>query len=80
MNFTDLTTEKIGMTEIKIPYNTAIFQPTVISMPAIEISGKLTMMVMAVQYMVNRKNRVEMLDRFKKTALWSSLGGMAIKL
>ncbi len=66
VNFTDLTTEKIGMTEIKIPYSAEVFHPPVIPMPATDISGKLIMMVLAVQYMVNRKNIVEMQTDLKK--------------
>ncbi len=66
VNFTDMTTEKIGMTEIKIPYNTELFQPPVIPMAPTVIPGKLIMMVLAVQYMVNRKNVVEMQTDLKK--------------
>jgi hypothetical protein len=65
-NFTDLTTEKIGMTEIKIPYNTETFQPPVIPMPPTVITGKLIMMVLAIQYMVTRKNVIEMQTDLKK--------------
>jgi len=66
VNFTDLTTEKTGMTEIKIPYGTEIFQPPVISLSATEISGKLTMMIMAVQYMLNQKKGIKILNDLKK--------------
>ncbi len=66
VNFTDLTTEKIGTAEIKILYNSEIFHPPVIPMPPTVTSGKLIMMVMSVQYMVNRKNVIEMLKDIKK--------------
>ena len=66
VNLTDLTTERINMTEIEIPYNTEIFQPPVISIPVSELSGKLIMMIMAVQYMLNKKNGVKMMTDLKK--------------
>ncbi len=51
-----------------------IFQPPVISIPAISKSGRIILMVMAVQYMVNRKDEVEMLTDLKKQpcgVVWS---------
>ena len=65
-NFTDMTTEKTGMKEIEIPFSSEIFQPPVISLPAAKLSGKLTMMVMSVRYMVNRQNAVQMVTDLKK--------------
>lgn len=54
-NLTDLTSEKIGTTDIEIPYSTEIFQPPVIPMPSSATPGNLIIMVLAVQYWVNRK-------------------------
>ena len=66
VNFTDLTCEKISMTEIDIPHIGGTIQPPFISLPATKVSGKLTLMVMTVQYIVNRKNAGQMISDLKK--------------
>ena len=72
----DVETRKLGEAEIKIPYNDEMFQPQVISIPAISKSGRIVLLIMAVQYMVNRKDKVEMLIDLKKQpcgVVWSGL-------
>jgi hypothetical protein len=59
-------TELLGKAEIEIPYSNEIFQPPVISMPVAAKTGDLVILVMAVQYMVNKKGDIEMLNDNKK--------------
>ena len=72
----DVETEKPGTAEIEMPYDSESFQPPVMSMPAVTKPCSLTMMAMAVQYMVNRKEGVEMLIDKKKMpcgVVWAGL-------
>jgi hypothetical protein len=65
-NPTDLGTEKLGTAEIKIPYVSELFQPPVVSMPVRTTQGSFMIMVLAVQYMVNKRDGIEMLTDFRK--------------
>lgn len=56
----DVKAELLGKSEIEIPYSSETFQPPVISMPATAKSGDLAILVMAVQYMVDKKGDVEL--------------------
>jgi hypothetical protein len=69
-------TRRLGEAEIKIPFNDEMFQPHVISIPALSKSDRIVLLVMAVQYMVNRKDGVEMLTDLKKQpcgVVWSGI-------
>lgn len=66
MNLNKAETELIGKSEIEIPYSGEIFQPQNILMRASEKPGNLIIMVMAVQYMVNKNDDVEILNDKKK--------------
>jgi hypothetical protein len=67
-NLGDAETELLGTREIEIAYSSDIFQPPLISIPSAAKPGDLAIMVMAVQYMVNRNGSVEMLNDKKKLA------------
>ena len=66
VNLSDLTSEKLSTTEYKIPCTSETFKPSVILLPVEKVSGKLTMMVIAVQYMVKRKNVTQVITDMKK--------------
>jgi hypothetical protein len=59
-SLTEMKTEKVGMTEIKIPYNHEIFQPSAITMTVSKNQERLILMVLAIEYFVNKKDRVQM--------------------
>jgi hypothetical protein len=59
-------TELLGKTEIEIPYSNETFQPPVASFPAASKPGDLVILVMAVQYMVNKNEDVQLLNDIKK--------------
>jgi hypothetical protein len=65
-NLNEVDTEKLGTAEIKIPYSSQLFQPPVLSMPVKTNPSSLMVMVLAVQYMVNKKNGIEMRSDIKK--------------
>ncbi len=52
--------------EIEIPYSNETIQPPILSIPASAKPGNLTIMVMAVQYMLNKNGDVKMLRDKKK--------------
>ncbi len=62
----DVKTEKLAMGEMRIPYVHELFQPPVISIPVIAKPENMMLMVLAVQYMVNKKNGIELLGDVKK--------------
>ena len=61
-----IETETLGTAEIQIPYISETFQPPVVFIPAAAKPGHLIIMVMAVQYMVNKNDGIEMLHDKKK--------------
>lgn len=64
----------LGKTEIEIPYSSEAFQPPLISMTDSSKPGDLVLMVMAVQYLVNKNGAVELLNDKKKIpcgVLWA---------
>jgi hypothetical protein len=65
-NLATVETGKPAMGEMRIPYVHDLFQPPVISIPAIAKPDNMMLMVLAVQYMVNKKNGIELLGDFKK--------------
>jgi hypothetical protein len=76
-NLSDAETELLGTAEIEIPYSTDSFQPPVISIPSSAKPGDLAIMVMAVQYIVNRNSEMELLNDKKKLpcgVVWAGLG------
>jgi hypothetical protein len=66
VNLEKAETELLGNSEIVIPYSNQIFPPQIILIPAAAKPGNLTIMVMAVQYMFNKNDDVEMLNDKKK--------------
>ena len=75
-NLDDVETEKLGACELIIPYSNEIYQPPVISIPAIAKPDRLMLAIMAIQYMVNKKDGVEMLTDLKKLpcgVVWAGL-------
>ena len=59
-SMTEMKTEKVGMIEIKIPYNHEIFQPSSISMNVSKSQERLILIILAIEYFVNKKDRVQM--------------------
>jgi hypothetical protein len=75
-NLSDAKTDLIGKVEIEIPYSSDSSQPPVMSIPSAAKPGDLAIMVMAVQYIVNRNCDLEMLDDKKKQpcgVVWAAL-------
>ncbi len=66
MNLNKAETELMGKSEIEIPYSGETFYPQDILIPASEKPGNLIIMVIAVQYMVNKNGDIEMLNDKKK--------------
>jgi hypothetical protein len=66
MNLNKAETELIGHSEIEIPYSVETFHPQNLLIPAFVKPGNLIIMVMAVQYMVNKNGGTEMLNDKKK--------------
>jgi hypothetical protein len=58
-SLTEMKTEKAGMTEIIIPHNHEVFQPPVVSIPISKNQERLIIMVLAIEYFVNKKDRVQ---------------------
>jgi hypothetical protein len=65
-NLADVETGKPVMGELRIPFVHELFQPPVISIPALTEPDNMMLMVLAVQYMVNKKNEIQLLGDFKK--------------
>ncbi len=59
-------TELIGSGEIAVPYSDELFKPPVISISNSPKTGDIVVMVMAIQYMVNKKGEIELLNDNKK--------------
>ena len=62
----DVETEKLATGEISIPYVHELFQPPVISIPVITKPDRILLMVGAVQYMVKKKNELQLQNDLKK--------------
>lgn len=74
ININEAEAEMIGKAEIDVPHRGELFQPPVISIPVAPKSGNLAILVVAVQYMINRNGVVEMLNDNKKLpcgVLWA---------
>ena len=56
----------LGKAEIEIPHSSEAFQPPLISMTASSKPGELVLMVMAVQYLVNKNGVVELQNDKRK--------------
>ena len=56
----------LGKAELEIPYSGEAFQPPLISVTASSKPGDLLLMVMSVQYLVNKNGVVELLNDKKK--------------
>jgi hypothetical protein len=65
-NFATVETGKPAMGEMRIPYVHDLFQPPVISIPALTKPDNMMLMVLAVQYMVNKKDGIQLLGDVKK--------------
>jgi hypothetical protein len=65
-NLDNVEAEKLGTSEIIIPYSNEIYQPPAISIPAIIKPDRLILAIMAVQYMVNKKDGLEIVTDLKK--------------
>ena len=59
-------TDTLGKAEIEIQYSNEPFQPPVITIPTSSKPEALVILVMAVQYMVNKNEEVELLNDKKK--------------
>jgi hypothetical protein len=66
MNLKEAKAEMVGRSDLKISYDGDLFQPPTISIPAAVKSGDLAILVMSVQYMINRNGGVELLKDEKK--------------
>ncbi len=66
VNLEEAETKFLGKSELEIPFSDDSFQPPVTSIPTSSNSGDLVILVMAVQYMVNKKGEVELLNDKKK--------------
>ena len=66
LNLSNPGTRLLGQAEIEIPYGSDLFQPPVVSLPVTLNSGNLVIIVMAIQYLVNKNGEVEMLTDRKK--------------
>ncbi|HCL84399.1 MAG TPA: hypothetical protein DIC22_10510, partial [Chitinophagaceae bacterium] len=62
----DVETEKLTSGEMIIPYGYEVFQPPVISIPALTKPDRMMLMVLAVQYMVKKKDGIQLLHDVKK--------------
>jgi hypothetical protein len=59
-------TDTLGKSEIEIPYSNESFQPPIMSLPVSSKPGDLVILVMAVQYMMNKNGEVELLNEKRK--------------
>jgi hypothetical protein len=69
-------TELLGKSEIEIPYSDEMFQPPVVSMQSSAKPGDLVILVMEVQYMVNKNGDVELFNDKRKMpcgVVWSGI-------
>jgi hypothetical protein len=66
INLNKAETELLGKAEIEIPNSSETFYPMDISIPAYVKPGNLTIMLLAVQYMVNKNDEIVMLNNKKK--------------
>ena len=66
INLQDVRTELLCNSEIEIPYSDEIFQPDALSMAESAKRSDLAILVMAVQYMINKNGDVEVLNDKKK--------------
>ncbi len=70
----DTKTELLFKSEIEIPNTDDTFQPSVISLPSLEKQIELAILVISVQYMINKNGDVELLNDKKKLpcgVVWS---------
>jgi hypothetical protein len=71
----DVETEKLGIGEISIPYVHEVYQHPTASIPVIATKPeRIVLMFMAVQYMVKKKNGIQLLSDLKKLpcgVLWA---------
>jgi hypothetical protein len=56
----------LGKAELIIPYSNETFYPTTISIPASPEPGDLVILVMSIQYMVNKNEEIKLLNDIKK--------------
>jgi hypothetical protein len=76
-NLATVETGKPVMGEMRIPYVHELFQPPVISIPALTKPDNMMLMVLAVQYMVNKKDGIQLLHDVKKLpcgVVWAGRG------
>lgn len=66
VNLEQAETKLLGKSELEIPFSGEPFQPPVIPIPDSSKLRDLTILVMAVQYMVNKNGEIELLDNKKK--------------
>ena len=66
----------LGKSDLEIPFTSDSFQPPVINIEADVKSGDLVMLVMSVQYMVNRNGDLQMLSDKKKLPCGIAWAGM----
>ncbi len=66
VNLEQAETKLLGKSEIEIPFSGEPFQPPVILIPATSKPGDLAILVMAVQYKVNKNGEVELRGDKKK--------------
>jgi hypothetical protein len=71
----DVETEKLGKGEISIPYVYEVNQPPTVSIPVIATKPeRIILMILAVHYMVKKKNGIQLLSDLKKLpcgVLWA---------
>jgi hypothetical protein len=71
----DVETEKLGQGEISIPYVHEVYQPPMVSIPVTATKPeRIILMVLAIQYMVKKKNGIQLLSDLKKLpcgVLWA---------
>jgi hypothetical protein len=71
----DVETEKLSKGEISIPFVHEVNQPPIISIPVIATRPeRIILMFLAVQYMVKKKNGIQLLSDLKKLpcgVLWA---------
>ena len=76
-NLESVETEKLASGEVRIPYVHELFKPPVISISSSTNPDRMVLMVGVVQYMVNRKNDIQLLNDLKKLpcgVVWAGQG------
>jgi hypothetical protein len=76
INLADTETNLLAESETEIHYSDTIFQPAAIRIPDSLKPGDLVILILAIQYMVNRKGEIELLEDKKKMPcgiLWAGL-------